>query len=134
MTDELKPDIATIAEANYHEDLSSHMNKIQGYKAIRTLDSPLTKFSRLVVLIKDDLKYELLNHLMESEIATVWIKIPRKGKTPLIIGCLYREHKLIHKPDLIETSLEIQQVNRWGKILPVSLGTPLSWGTPILIH
>ena len=106
MVDELTPDLVVISEANYNERISNHLNFTQGYNTIRTIDASQTGFSRLVVLTREGLKYEV-----------IWIKIPQKSKKPLIIGCVYREHQLMHEPNLNETSQEIFQVRRWRAVL-----------------
>ena len=94
MVNDLKPDLAGISEANLSLNVSGHLNLIQGYNVVTSKDTNTTKFSRIAVLVKEGVNYEVLEDSMEEGIATIWIKIPLKGRPPLVVGFIYREHKI----------------------------------------
>ena len=117
MVDKLKPDIAAISEANLSMNIGDHMNLILGYNILTTKDAVTNGFSRLVVLVREGTRYELLDNVMDHGTAAIWMKIPLRGRRPLTIGCIYQEHQLIHLPNLTESGSEASQVRRWRMIL-----------------
>ena len=71
--------------------------------------------SRLVVLTKPGLNFHIMDGNMCEDIATIWMKFPRVGRKPFILGSVYREHKLINRPGPnLSGSL---QNERWSKIV-----------------
>ena len=98
MVTDIKPDVAIISEANlqYTEDL--HLVNIPGYRINTTKDYRLNGLSRLVVLTKDKLKYQVVEDRMCEDISTIWLKFPRQGKNPFLLCAIYRKHQLLNRP------------------------------------
>ena len=61
------------------------------------------------------MEIKLEGSLMEEGIASIWVKCPRKGGRKLLVGGIYREHKLLCQ-DGINTTGD-QQVERWEKFV-----------------
>ena len=111
MTTDIKPDVAIISEANlqYTEDL--HLINIPGYKINTTKDYLAHGLSRLVVLTREELNYQILNDRMSEDISTIWLKFLRKGKKPFILCAIYREHQLMNRPG--PNMSKLYQNQRW---------------------
>ena len=112
MVQEHDPDIAVISEANLFATTPEHERQIQGYTLTGTKEFEQNNCSRIVLLTKDTCRIQILHELMEVDIATIWCKIPRKGRKTLKLGAIYREHQILGKPET-----EGEQDKRWDKII-----------------
>ena len=128
---EINPDLVAISEANLYSTEDDHSTNIPGYELITTVDYGLTGISRLVVLAKTDLNYTVMIEKMEPKIASIWLRFPRKGKKPLIVGALYREHHLLEQDLPNRTGEPATQNERWNKIL--NQWTNLPAGAEVLV-
>ena len=115
MTQDLKPDIVIIAEANLEHSTQDYQAAIPGFKLIKTKDHQRGYCSRLVVLIREGLEFQILDKIMEPDISSIWVKLPGRGTKPTIIGAVYREHNLLGRET--ETDSESQQNFRWKRFL-----------------
>ena len=66
MVDKLNPGLAFISEANLFEGLTPHMRNIQGYNLISTASMETMGYFHLVLLVREDLQVQFLNHLMDN--------------------------------------------------------------------
>ena len=98
LLEDFSPDVAIISEANLYIYDEPHLTFIDNYDINTTNDYTAHGLSRLVVLTKKDLKFQILRNSMEDDIATIWLKFPRRGKKPFFLGAVYREHKLLNRP------------------------------------
>ena len=93
--DELNPDIAIILEANLFSGLQSHLRHIQGYTLQYSKGFQSLGCSRIVMLIRQGFNADIQDSWMEEDLATIWIKIKRRGCQSIMLGAIYREHRLL---------------------------------------
>ena len=118
IVDELNPDVMFIMEANVFSGDPEHLLQIDRYtmEYPKTWINPSLKYARIIMLIKSDLLYEVMEQHMEQDILSMWIKINIRGRRKLVIGGLYREFRLIRQ-DNDDTSDNIAaQEDRWRRI------------------
>ena len=115
---ELNPDIFIVAEANFKMDTPLEKKSFEGYSIIIT-PIPMNQrvLSRMIVLVRDGIKVEVINYLMEDDTTSIWMEFTRSGKKKLMIGAIYREHTVTGIPTPNNTSDIPQQIIRWKKIL-----------------
>ena len=113
MVDEVKPDMIFVSEANLLSSTSEEEKNIAGYTITTTKDFRNSGISQLVLLIRDNFEVETQMELMENDIASIWVKIPRRGNRRLILGGMYREHKLIGDPTDARIGGYEHQAARW---------------------
>ena len=63
------------------------------------------------------LSASIMDNCMSDEIPAIWVKIITRGRKPLIIGGLYREHHLLLQPSPNNTDSRQLQKQRWMKSL-----------------
>ena len=79
------------------------------------------KHARIVCLIKNDLTVEVMNENLDDDLATIWLKIGSNKKKGLLVGGIYRQHKLLGEQQNDATRLDSQhqQENRWRRICKI---------------
>ena len=117
LVDQYSPDVLFISEANYFHDTPKHLTEIEGYKfeVAKTMEN--LKYSRIVLLCRDDLLYTIETQRMSNKFSSIWIKIGNRGKTSLRIGGAYREHYLIRQPEPNNSRDQINQEIRWNNFV-----------------
>ena len=105
------PDLAYISEANMYTATPAHETRIEGYSIIKTKNAEKAGISRLVLLVREGVEIRLEDNLMEENVASIWIRCPRKGGRKLLVGGIYREHKLLCQTGTNTTGN--LQVERW---------------------
>ena len=80
------PDVFVISEANLNRAIPDEECNIAGYKLLKPKISNNQNIYRLVVLIKDNLDFKILDELGDDRLAALWIKIGARGRRPMIIG------------------------------------------------
>ena len=95
MLNDYNPDIGIISEANLWPADLGYQIRIPGYQIVTTIDFSKGCCSRLVVLVREGVNVILLQDYMDPDISSIWLKLPRRGMRPLIVGAIYREHKLL---------------------------------------
>ena len=67
------------------------------------------------MLVKEGVQVELLPELMETDVAAIWVKLGVKGRKPLILSGIYREHRFLDQDDIVDgdTVSEEKQMERW---------------------
>ena len=142
-----RPDVFIISESNLLESVSEEDRHIAGYRILLPKTSTVQNVSRLVMLVKEDLNYKLLDEYSDKEIAAVWIRIGSKGKKPMVVAGIYREHQFLNKEKPNPSGTDQEQLRRWnifldkwrkaarGQDVTVTGDTNLDflkWGTQVL--
>ena len=117
LVDELKPQICFISEANLFGGLAPHLSQIEGYDLITTKSMESKKYSRLVLLIESGVKVELQEQWMDDTVASIWLKLKRRGCPPVTIGGIYRQHSLPLQGIQNTTDSQEAQTARWKKCI-----------------
>ena len=106
-----RPDIFAISEANLHRD---ELNReISGYNMLLPKLSDTQEFSRLIVLVKDTIEVKVLDQLSDERVAAIWLKIGATGRKPMVLGCVYREHRFMRQDEPEFSASDAQQLKRW---------------------
>ena len=113
LVDQYTPDILYISEANYFHDTPKHLVDIEGYKMETALTMENLKYSRIILLCREDLIYTVETHRMSNKFSSIWIKVGNRGKSSLRIGGAYREHYQIRQPEPNNSRDQTQQELRW---------------------
>ena len=92
-----------------------HETRIQGYTIIKPLteNNPLLMYSRIILLVKDNVQVAELRNFMSNDISSIWVKVNKRGHKQVIIGRLYREQYLLKQP--YKTNDQATQTARWSK-------------------
>ena len=116
--DDMKPDIMVITEANMFCNEQDHLLNIEGYNIIKPKpwDNPQLKYDRVIILIKLELNYTVLDEFMEPDTSAIWLNISRVGQRKLRVGAIYREHQFLKQPDDSSADIHCQE-DRWRRIL-----------------
>ena len=116
LVDEYSPDLAIISEANLFLKHSNEQRHIEGYDIIVTKGFEHFGVSRLVVLAKEGMNVQTDDNLMDSQVASIWMKFASaENRKKLIIGAIYREHRLIGPLAPIGSETDSQQKIRWKR-------------------
>ena len=105
---EKNPDLCYISEANLWTGLDPLNMNIPGYNLHlpNTMDS--LQHSRMVLLSKEDLIVKEIVDKTEKELAMIWVQVGGSRKNSILIGGMYRQHKLLGL-DRIMTGMELIQ-------------------------
>ena len=90
-----KPDLLFISEANMRMSISEDQKSLAGYTTIHPRTVEKLGCSRLILLIREEVEFQLQRNLMSDLEASIWVKVTIKGRRSLYIGGNYREHKLL---------------------------------------
>ena len=76
------------------------------------------KHARIMLIVKDGLNIHIMKDHMDSDTATIWIRVGSR-KHSIVIGGIYREHLLLGNDNSTTTWMEKQreQEIRWQKIV-----------------
>ena len=77
---------------------------ITGYVITLPLTVTRNGTARLVLLTKEDLKFELVDNLMDDIVTSIWLRIARRGVKSLLVCGIYREHQYLEPGDRLVTS------------------------------
>ena len=127
---EHNPDVAIISEANIQYAHSLHQINIPRYRIITPKDFEILKFVRLAVLVNTDLNCKEMEN-MNVDTPSIWLKFPRQGQKPFVVGGYYREHKLRNQPQPNLTGYPKLQRARWKMFLDQC--TSLQPGMDVLV-
>ena len=111
------PDLFFISEANMREDITPEEKYIDGYYHITPNTAVGMGYSRLILLVKEGVKVSIMDECMDVTIPAIWVKIISRGRKPLVVGGLYREHHLLLQPQPNNTDMRHLQNARWKKSL-----------------
>ena len=92
------------------------MTAIPGYDL--TLPNTMRKLghARIVLLSKIHLNVTKLNQYMDEDIATIWVRVGASKKSSVVVGGVYREHKILGEEDDPPNWLAKQE-ERWTRVV-----------------
>ena len=111
------PDIFIISEANLKNQLSENERGIPGFKLVLPKTAEARDMIRIVMLIREGIQYELLSDYMDTIVASIWIKIGAKGRKPLALAGIYREHRYLEQGPNDTSHSDQAQLDRWVKFV-----------------
>ena len=114
---ERDPDLLFVSEANMMQDLSEEQRHIGGYKTVLPNTMNVLGYARIVLLIKEDIDFKLLNQCMLQGTSSIWISLGMRGRKPLTIGGMYREQTLLRQGPDNNTDSPNMQLARWNRQL-----------------
>ena len=116
---ERKPDICYISEANLWAGLDPMDSEITGYQIYLPNTMTSLNHARLVLLVRDNLKVEILTEKSDKEAAMVWLKVGDGRRNSLLVRGMYRQHQLLGQGNLNLTKAQLlhNQETRWKKII-----------------
>ena len=116
---DIKPDLCFISEANLMEETEIYDRHLEGHRIILPKTMTTLKHSRIVLIVRDGLQIEVLEHLMEDDIAAIWVRVGENKRNSIIVGGIYREHQILGRNRNDVTSQEIlqEQEQRWEKVI-----------------
>ena len=114
---EFNPDICIVTEANIMVEDQDHEVMIPGYTMLLPPTMVPMGYCRMLALVKEGVEVEVIPEIMDPETATIWMKIRRRGRRNLVIGAIYREHRLLKQPKPNLSGGPRLQQSRWMKIL-----------------
>ena len=114
---DLNLDVIVISEANIRYNDDSQLINIPGYRILTPKNFEQYRLARLAVLVKHELNYNLMEDKMNMETPSIWLKFPRRGMKPFVLGTFYREHTLVNQPMPNLTDNPRLQRVRWAKLL-----------------
>ena len=112
-TQQYSPDIFTNSEANLLHGLTDYEKTIRGYQLFLPPVPANQKIARLALLLKEGVTADVQQYLMHPALAAVWIKIGARGKKPMLIGMIYREHRYILAEQGDDSNSPTKQYERW---------------------
>ena len=115
VTQQYNPDLLIISEANMLNELSDLEKNLPGYSLLLPLTVETQKVARLVMFVKEGVNVTLVKEYMDTEVTAIWVKCSGRGRKPVLVAGVYREHKfLFHGP---ETGSDRAQNSRWYKFV-----------------
>ena len=114
LIEEKDPDLLFISEANLMADLPPEQRTVRGYNLVLPNTMVQLGYTRIILLIKEDINYKLLTQFMNNSTASIWVSLGSRGRRPLTVGGLYREHSLLRKGEDNDTDSPNRQLARWN--------------------
>ena len=111
------PDIFIVSESNLYDTVPEEDRNVAGYKLLLPKTTELFRVSRLLVLVKEDLEYKIVEELNDNKLAAIWLKIGARGRKPMLVGAIYREHRYLLQDDPGISASDHQQFLRWSKYI-----------------
>ena len=106
-------DILVITEANMDINLNDYEKQIRGYDIILPRTTEKRNLARIVMLVKQGVDVELMPDLMDSQVAAIWVKLRSKGRKPLVLSGIYREHRYLDGAESEGSESLNNQLERW---------------------
>ena len=116
---EKEPEFCFISEANIWDHVPEEDRKIQGYHLVYPNTMKESKHARIVLAVRDGMKYHILREHMDPENAVIWIQVGESKKNSILLGGVYREFTQLGADNSNTTWMERQlsQERRWSKIV-----------------
>ena len=114
---EYRPDIFLITEANMSMSLTETERNIPGYNLLlpRTIEDK--KVARIVMLVREDIEVKVLTQYMDTQVASIWIKVITNGTRSVIFGGIYWEHCYIGLEQEDDSASDRRQAEMWNKFI-----------------
>ena len=104
-------------------EYSDIVKNLQGYKLYLPKTAEVQNVARLVIFVKESVNVTILTEYMDTEVAAIWLKCGARGRKPVFIAGMYREHKFLFQGP--ETGTERAQYERFIKFVNTwKLATP----------
>ena len=83
-----KPDLFYISEANLKYEIldQPHLISVRGYELVLPKTTQRYQHARLVLLVRDNLKYTVVHDLMSDEMTSIWVRPVIQGVRKTFIG------------------------------------------------
>ena len=107
------PDLLYISEANLRNDTPANEKDIEGYYMVLPNTSLQMGYSRLILLVKEGVRIEIMDDCMSQTVPAIWIKVISRGRKPLVLGGMYREQHLLLQQQPNNTNEPRFQLSRW---------------------
>ena len=114
---EVQPDLFFITEANMFPSTKAHEGNFPGHCIILPKTVDTLGYWRIVLIVKETIKVEVLEEFMEDDISSIWVKIGNSGRKAIHIGGLYREHQFLLRGQPNPTSDMTAQNDRWYRMV-----------------
>ena len=112
--------------------LPEDLIEIEGYDLIKAKTVSRYKYSRIVLLCKSGLIYNVEWDRMNDSVSSIWIRLGGRGRRGLLVGGVYREHSIIRQDDKNNLSDQIYQESRWSSFIN-QWKAAISWGPCLVI-
>ena len=113
VTQQLAQDVYAISEANLLHSLTDLEKNIPGYQMFLPPRPADQKVARLALLLRDGVIAEVQHQLMDPSLASVWLNIGARGRKPMMIGMMYREHRYIMLDHADDSMTPARQFEGW---------------------
>ena len=99
-----------ISEANLRDNVENLLILTGNYKLLKTksLENVNMRYSRIVIFIRKDVRYERRYDLENNVDSMIWIDILFKGGRKMMCGLIYRDFKLFKQTGMETRTLEAQ--------------------------
>ena len=116
---EFKPDLCYISEANLWNGLDHHEREILGHEIIYPNTMERLGHARIILLVREGISVVKLNQYMESDTATIWVRVGSSRKKSIIVGGIYRQHRVLGVTDkeASRLDLKLEQEERWKRVV-----------------
>ena len=114
---EKQPDLLFLSEANMMASLPTEERKIGGYDIHLPSTMDKHKYARIVLLSKEGIDIQVHKNMMHEDLAVIWVSIKTKNRSNMIIGGIYREHRLLLKGKDNDSKTEAAQLECWNLFL-----------------
>ena len=70
-------------------------------------------------LVREDIEVKVMKEFMDTDTATVWVRIGTTKKSQVIVGGIYRQHLILgdERENTTKQVLQQEQEIRWTKIV-----------------
>ena len=93
LVDLKSPDLIFISEANLDEMTPEYETIIQSYNINKPKTISDHRISRLILLLREQLKFTIEDKFMSKDIASIWVTILKSGARRVLVAGVYREHQ-----------------------------------------
>ena len=114
-----KPHLLFISEANLWDSIEDEDRQIAGYSLILPNTMQSLGHARIVLLVRNDIHVSKINEYMDTETASIWVRIGQGKDNSIVVGGYYREHNQLGQQHLDATWMERRnlQENRWNVMI-----------------
>ena len=75
--------------------------------------------ARMLVLVRNGMDVKLCENMMDTTVAAVWMRIGARGRRPMTLAAVYREHQFIIQDGPNDSVTPHRQLERWTKFVNV---------------
>ena len=97
------------------DNIPQEQKDIDGYYLITPNTSISMGYSRIVLLVREGVRLNILDDYMDATIPAITVKLISRGRKPIIIGGIYREFHLLLQPTPNTSDDMKLQIIRWRR-------------------